>query len=73
MASRREQEEKRLSDALAHEAEACHKKLVEAAMKGLQDATFPDEIAHFRDALLKLNLTPTEQGGLQELLWEKFR
>ncbi len=73
VASRREQEEKRLSDALAHETEERHKKVVEAAMKGLQDATFPDEIAHFRDALLKLNLTPTEQEELKKLLWEKFR
>ena len=73
VASRREQEEKRLSDALAHETEERHKKLVEAAMKGLQDVTFPDEIAHFRDALFKLNLTTTERAKLKELLWEKFR
>ena len=73
MASRREQEEKLLSDALAQEAEERHKKLVEAAMKGLQDATFPDEIAHFRDVLLKLDLTPKEQEELKQLLWEKYR
>jgi len=73
VASRREQEEKRLSDALAHDAESRHKKLVEAAMKGLQDATFPDEIAHFRDVLLKLDLTPKEQEELKQLLWEKYR
>ncbi len=73
VASRREQQEKRVSDALAHEAEEHHKKLVETSMKGLRDATFPDEIAHFRDALLKLNLTPKEQEELKELLWEKFR
>ena len=60
-------------DTLAHEAEERHKKLVEASMKGLRDATFPDEIAHFRDALLKLNLTPKEQEDLKKLLWEKFR
>jgi hypothetical protein len=73
VASRREQEEKRVSDALAHEAEEYHKKLFEASMKGLRDATFPDEIAHFRDELLKLDLTPKEQEDLKQLLWEKFR
>jgi hypothetical protein len=73
VASKREQEEKRVSDTLAHEAEEQHKKLIEASMKGLRDATFPDEIAHFRDALLKLDLTPKEQEDLKKLLWEKFR
>ena len=73
VASKREQEEKRVSDALAHEAEEHHKKLVAASMKGLRDATFPDEIAHFRDALLKLNLSPVEEEELKKLLWEKFR
>ncbi len=72
VASRREQEEKRVSDTLAHEAEEHHKK-VEISMKGLRDATFPDEIAHFRDELLKLDLTPKEQEELKQLLWEKFR
>jgi hypothetical protein len=72
VASRREQEEKRVSDRLAHEAEEQHKK-VEASMRGLRDATFPDEIAHFRDVLLKLNLRPTEREELKKLLWEKFR
>src|SRR5690348_7862888 len=71
--SRREQEEKRVSDALAHEAEEHYKKLFEASMKGLRDATFPDEIAHFQDELLKLDLTPKEQEDLKQLLWEKFR
>ena len=73
VASKREQEEKRVSDALAHEAEEHHKKLVAASMKGLRDATFPDEIAHFRDALLKLNLSSVEEEELKKLLWEKFR
>jgi aldehyde:ferredoxin oxidoreductase len=73
VASKREQEERRVSDILAHEAEERHKKLVEASMKGLRDATFPDEIAHFRDTLLKLNLTPKEGEELKKLLWEKFR
>jgi len=73
VASKREQEEKRVSDTLAHEAEEHHKKSVETSMKGLRDATFPDEIAHFRDALLKLELTPKEQEDLKKLLWEKFR
>jgi hypothetical protein len=72
VASKREQEEKRVSNTLAHEAEEHHKK-VEASMKGLRDATFPDEIAHFRDALLKLNLTPMEQEDLKKLLREKVR
>ena len=73
VASRREQEEKRVSDALAHHAEEHHKKLVADSMKGLHDATFPDEIAHFRDELLKLDLTPKEQEDLKQLLWEKYR
>jgi hypothetical protein len=73
VASRREQEERRASDALAHEAEERHKKLVEASMKALRDATFPDEIEHFQDVLLKLNLTTMEQEELKKLLWEKFR
>jgi hypothetical protein len=73
VASRREQEEKRVSDALAHQAEEHHKKLFEDAMKGLRDATFPDEISHFRDELLKLDLTPKEQEELKQLLWEKYR
>ena len=72
VASRREQEEHRVSDILAHEAEERHKK-VQASMKGLRDATFPDEIAHFRDALLKLKLRPIEEEELKKLLWEKFR
>ena len=73
VATRREQEEKCVSDTLAHEAEEQHKKVVEASMRGLRDATFPDEIEHFRDVLLKLNLMPTEQEELKKLLWEKFR
>ena len=73
VASKREQEERRVSDILAHEAEERHKKLVGASMKGLRDATFPDEIAHFRDTLLKLNLTSIEEEELKKLLWEKFR
>ena len=73
VASKREQEERRVSDILAHEAEERHKKLVAASMKGLRDATFPDEIAHFRDRLLKLNLTTKEGEELKKLLWEKFR
>ncbi len=73
VASRREQEERRVSDTLAREAEERHKKAVEASMKALRDATFPDEIEHFCDALLKLSLTPMEQEELRKLLWEKFR
>jgi hypothetical protein len=37
-------------------------------MKALREANFPDEIAHFRNMLLKLSLIPTEQ----EVLWEKI-
>ena len=73
VASRREQEEKHASDTLAREAEKRHKKLVEDSMKGLREATFPDEIGHYRDMLLKLNLSPVEQEELKKLLWEKFR
>ena len=71
-ASRREQEERQVSDELAREAQARRKKLVESAMKALRGAVFPDEIAHFRDMLLKLDLTPREQEELKKLLWEKI-
>ena len=69
-ASRREREERQVSDELARQAR--HKKVVESAMKALREAVFPDEIAHFRDALLKLDLTPVEQEELRELVWEKI-
>ncbi len=71
-ASRREREERQVSDELAREAQARHKKVVESTMKALREAVFPDEIAHFRDALLKLDLTPAEQDELRKVLWEKI-
>jgi hypothetical protein len=69
-ASRRERDERQMSDELARQAR--HKKVVESAMKALGEAVFPDEITHFRDALLKLDLTPVEQEELRKLLWEKI-
>jgi len=49
-----------------------HKKLVETTMKALRDAIFPGEVAHYRDVLLKLDLTPAEQEELRKVLWEKI-
>ena len=37
-------------------------------MKALRGAIFPDEVAHYRDVLLKLNLTQEEQEELRKLL-----
>ena len=70
-ASRREREERRMSEALTHEALE-RKTLFESTLKALREANFPDEIAHFRDVLLKLNLAPIEQEGLQKVLLEKM-
>ncbi len=41
-------------------------------MKALRDAIFPGEVAHYRDVLLKLDLTPAEQEELRKVLWEKI-
>jgi len=71
-AARRDREERRVSDELAREALERHKKLVKTTMKALREAVFPDEIAHYRDVLLKLNLTPAEQEELRKVLWEKM-
>lgn len=73
VASRREEEEHRASDALSQEAGERRKKLIAANMKALRAATFPDEIAYFRDVLRKLNLTPAEEAELREVLWAKIR
>ncbi len=70
-ASRREREERRVSEALTHEAFE-RKTLFETTLKALREANFPDEIAHFRDMLLKLNLTPIEQEELQKALLAKM-
>lgn len=73
VASRRQEEEHRASDALSQEAGERRKKLVAANMKSLRDSKFPDEIAYFRDALRKLNLTSAEEAELREILWAKIR
>lgn len=70
-ASRREREERRMSEALTHEA-LKRKTLFETTLKALREANFPDEITHFRDMLLKLNLTPAEQEELQKVLLAKM-
>ena len=70
-ASRREREERRMSDALTHEA-LKRKTLFETTLKALREANFPDEIAHFRDMLVKLNLTPLEQEELRKVLLAKM-
>lgn len=71
-ASRKNREEHRISDELAHE-QARHKTLVETTLKALRNAVFPDEVAHFQDVLLKLNLTPEEQEELRKVMWEKIK
>ncbi len=37
----------------------------------LREAIFCGEVAHYRDLLLKLDLTPEEQEELRKLLWER--
>ena len=70
-ASRRDREERRVSEELTREALE-RKTLLETMMKGLREAKFPDEISHFREELLKLNLTPIEQEELQKVLLTKI-
>jgi hypothetical protein len=65
----REHEERRVSDELSREA-LRRKEAFEAGIKALREANFPDEIAYFRDILLKLNLTSAEYQMLQKVLWE---
>jgi hypothetical protein len=72
-ASRKDREEHRISDELARETQARHKTLVETTLKALRNAVFPDEVAHFQDVLLKLNLTAEEQEELRKVLWEKIK
>lgn len=71
-AARRDQEERRVSDELAREAQERRKKEVEATMKALREALFPDEVAYYRDMLLGFELMPEEQEELRRLLWEKM-
>ncbi len=71
-ASRRDREERQVSDELAREALERRNKVVETTMKALREALFPDEVSHYRKALLKLDLTPEEQEELRRLLWEKM-
>lgn len=72
-ASRKNREERRISDQLAQEAQERHKTVVATTMKALRNAIFPDEVAHFQALLLKLDLTPEEQQELQKVLWEKIK
>lgn len=70
-ASRRDREEKRVSEELTRQA--LERKIVfETAMKALREAKFPDEIAHFRGILLKLNLNPVERDEMQKVLLDKI-
>ena len=71
-AARRDREERQVSDELAREAQERRKKVIETTMKALREAIFPDEIAHYRDELVKLDLMPHEQEELRKLLWEKM-
>jgi hypothetical protein len=70
-ASRRDREERRVSDELALQA-LKRKELFETTLKALHEANFPDEIAHFQGMLLKLKLTPAEHEELQKVLLEKI-
>ena len=70
-ASRRDREERRVSEELTREALE-RKTVFDTSMKALQEAKFPDEIAHFRDILLRLNLTQEEQEQLQKVLLSKI-
>lgn len=47
------------------------KELFETTLKAFRGANFPDEVAYFRDMLLKLSLTPEERQTLHKVLWEK--
>lgn len=69
-ASRRDQEEHRMSEELTHEAFE-RKMMFDTAMNALRKACFPDEVTHFREMLLKLKLTPGEHEELQKVLLEK--
>lgn len=71
-AARRDREERQVSDELAREAQKRRKKIIETTMKALREAIFPGEVAHYRDMLLKLDLTQAEQEELRKLLWEKI-
>lgn len=70
-ASRRDREERRVSEEVTREALE-HKTVFETAMKALKKAKFPDEIAHFRDILLKLKLTQEEHDEVQKVLLSKI-
>lgn len=72
-ASRKDREERRISDELAREAQVRHKTLVETMMQALRNAVFPDEVAHFQAVLLKLDLTAEEQEELRKVVWEKIK
>lgn len=72
-ASRKDLEEKRISDELTREAQVRHMALVETTMHALRNAIFPDEVAHFQAVLLKLDLTAEEQEELRKVVWEKIK
>lgn len=72
-ASRKDAEERRISNEVSREAQARHKTLVETTLRSLRAAVFPDEVAHFQNLLLKLNLTSEEQQEFQKVLWEKIK
>ena len=67
----RDREERQVSYELTLEARK-RKELFEATLKALHEARFPDEIAYFRDMLLKLSLTVAEHQEMQKVIWEKI-
>jgi len=73
VASRKDQEERRISDELSLEAQRRHNELFKTTINALRAAIFPDEVAHFQKVLLTLNLTPEEQQEFQKVLWEKIK
>ena len=67
----RDREERQVSYELTLEARK-RKNLFKTTLKALREASFPDEIAYFRDMLRKLDLTAAEHTELQMVIWEKF-
>src|SRR5260370_35111328 len=68
-ASRREREERQVSDEFARVAHARHKKAAEPPLKALLAPVFPHEIPPLREALLTLRLSPPPQPCFRATRW----
>ncbi|MEO8955130.1 MAG: hypothetical protein ABI465_11220 [Ktedonobacteraceae bacterium] len=66
-ARRRDREERPVSYEFPLEARK-RKELFETTLKALHEACFPDEVAYFRDMLLKLSLTEAEHQEMQKVI-----